>query len=69
LLKWFSLNNHEGAAPMKKHVTVPAPATIDSIALDKVTGGAGTWKDMRDGAGNSGSKGSGSRRGQPGPWS
>jgi len=54
---------------MKKHVTVPAPATIDSIALDKVTGGAGTWKDMRDGAGNSGSKGSGSRRGQPGPWS
>ena len=54
---------------MKKHVTVPAPATIDSIALDKVTGGAGTWKDMRDGAGNSGAKGTGSRRGQPGPWS
>ena len=50
---------------MKKHVTVPAPATIDSIALDKVTGGAGTWKDMRDGAGNSGSKGVGKKSPPP----
>lgn len=50
-------------------VTVPVLATIDSIALDKVTGGAGTWKDMRDGAGNTGSKGSGTRRGVQGPWS
>jgi len=52
-----------------KHVTVPAPATIDTIALDKVIGGSGTWKDIWDGAGDSGAKGSGTRRGQPGPWS
>jgi hypothetical protein len=53
----------------KKNVTVPTPTTIDTLDLDRVIGGSGTWKDMWDGAGNTGSKGSGSRRGQPGPWS